>query len=345
MKGADGMRILLTFILTAAAVWSGYWYLGASGMQSAFQSWFEARRAEGWVAETSDLRVRGYPNRFDTGMTDLALADPDTGLAWEAPFFQLLALSYRPNHVIAIWPETQLIATPLQKYRLRSHDMRASLVVAPKTHLAIQRSTLTAERLLIAPVGEAEATRLDSLSLAMERQPAAADERPQNRYRIGFEAQGLAPSQPLRLQLDPEGRLPQDLGDVRADMTVRFDKPWNRSAIEVARPQPQHIRIDRAEARWGRLLLQMAGEVSVDAAGQPTGEITVKAENWRDILDLAVASGALGPGMAETLARGLSMVAQMSGNTRTLDLPLSFRNGRVMLGPVPLGAAPVLRLR
>lgn len=339
------MKMLLTFILTAAAIWSGYWYLGARGTQSALGDWFEARRAEGWVAETSDLRVRGYPNRFDIGMTDPVLADPETGLAWEAPFFQILALSYRPNHVIAVWPDTQLIATPLEKFRLRSDDMRASLVIAARTHMAVERATITAEKLLIAPVGETEATTLEALSLAVERLPAETGAAARDSYRMGLAARGFGPSRPLRLRLDPERRLPQDLADLRADMTVRFDRPWDRSAIEVARPQPRHIRIDRAEARWGQLLLMAAGEVQVDDAGLPTGKITVKAENWREILDLGVASGALLPGIAATLERGLGMVAQMSGNPRTLDLPLSFRDGQVRLGAIPLGPAPVLRLR
>ena len=128
-------------------------------------------------------------------------------------------------------------------------------------------------------------------------------------------------------------------------MTVAFDKPWDLSAIEDARPQPRRIELKLAEARWGRLELQAAGEVTVDAAGIPTGEITVKARNWRDILRLAVDSGALPQGFAGTLEDGLALVSQMAGNPKTLDIPLGLRDGRVLLGPVPLGPAPVLRLR
>ena len=101
------MRLLLAVIVIAALGWSAYWVIGQRGLEQGLADWFEARRAEGWVAETSDLRVRGFPNRFDTGFSDLLLADPETGLAWEAPYFQLSALSYRPNHVIAVWPEEQ----------------------------------------------------------------------------------------------------------------------------------------------------------------------------------------------------------------------------------------------
>ena len=89
------MRFLLAVILIAASGWSGYWFVGQNGLSRGFETWFEARRAEGWVAETSDITVQGFPNRFDTGFSDLVLADPATGLAWEAEFFQILA---KPRH-------------------------------------------------------------------------------------------------------------------------------------------------------------------------------------------------------------------------------------------------------
>lgn len=335
------MRFLLILIVAAAALWSGYWFVASSGVKSGFEHWFEARRADGWAADYGELSVGGFPNRIDTSFTALELADPETGLAWEAPFFQVLALSYRPNHVIAIWPHDQRIATPYEKFALGSADMRASLVLELDTDLTLARTTLTAEELVIAPVGGRETTGITALTLAAERVPA--DDAPS--YRLGLSADGFAPSLPWRVSVDPAGSLPDTLDALQADLTVTFDRPWDRHAIEDARPQPRRIRLRLAEARWGQLHLQAAGEVAVDAAGLPEGSLTVKARNWREILQLAVNSGALPEGLAGSLEDGLSLVAQMAGNPKTLDIPLDFKRGRVFLGPVPLGDAPVLRLR
>ncbi len=334
------MRILLALIVTAAIGWSGYWLVGSSARTEAFSDWFEARRAEGWVAEVSDLSTRGFPNRFDTTFTDLMLADPGTGLAWEAPFFQLFALSYQPDHNIAIWPNQQLLATPLRKFRLSSEDMRASIVTAGAPSLPLERATLTAELLSILPDGRDQPTLIAALRLAAEREPTKTET-----YRLGLSADGVQPALNWRVRIDPSDTLPDALEALNIDMTVAFDKPWDRTAIETARPQPRQIRLKLAEARWGRLELLAAGEISVDVAGLPTGEIVIKARNWRDILKMAVASGFLPQGFADTLEDGLSLVSQMAGNPRTLDIPLNFRNGRVRLGPVPIGPAPVLKLR
>ncbi len=341
MKGRAMLRFLITVILLAAAAWAGYWFVGSTGVQSGFATWFDQRRSEGWVADYTALDVQGFPNRFDTVVTGLTLADPDTGLAWDAPQFQINALSYRPNHVIAVWPETQRLATPLAKYDLQSRDMRASLVLEPNTSLTLQRTTLTAEELVIHPLDDSGDTSLNALRLAADHVPMQT----LATYRLGLAADGLSPALSWRETVDPSGRLPETFDALNIDLTVEFDKPWDRTAIEDARPQPRRIDIRLAEARWGQLELQMAGEMSVDASGHTEGEVMIKARNWRDILDLAVNAGAMPQGMAGTVADGLGLISQMAGNPKTLDIPLTLRNGSVFLGPVPIGPAPVLRLR
>ena len=334
------MRFLLALILLAAIGWSGYWVIGSSGSQAALQSWIDDRRGDGWVADYADLSIAGFPNRFDATFTDLDLADPGTGLAWQAPFFQILALSYEPTKVIAVWPQKQVIATPLETYNVSSDDMRASLALEPNTRLALERTTLTAQKLVIEAAAQPDTARIEALTLAAERL-----EESETAYRLGLSANEIAPTLPWLRRVDPQGNLPKTLQSMTADLTVSFDKPWDRAAIEVARPQPRKIDIKLAQANWGQLELQFAGAVEVDEAGQPNGQITVKARNWREILELAIASGAVPANLGGSIEDALGLIAGLSGNPKTLDIPLDFRNGRVLLGPVPIGPAPVLKIR
>lgn len=331
------MRGLLILILVVAGAWSAYWFIASQGVKSGFETWLDARHAEGWVAEAEEIRVAGFPNRIDTSFEDLMLADPESGIAWEAPFFQILALSYRPNHVIAVWPPEQRLSTPQDRFTLTSEDMRASFVIKPGSDLSFARSTVTAQDLSIRADGAREATHFETVTLATER--IADDDAPS--YRFGVSAEGFAPALPARLR----DTLPATLEALNVDMAVTFDRPWDRRAIEQARPQPRRIDVRLAEAKWGELELLVAGELDVDARGLPDGELTVKARNWRDILELAVATGTLPQSLAGTLENGLSLVAGLSGNPRTIDLPLTFRRGQVYLGPVPVGPAPVFQLR
>jgi hypothetical protein len=142
------MKRLLFVIVTAAALYAGYWFIGSNGATAGFERWFEDRRSEGWVAEYDNITTSGFPSRFDTTISDLSLADPETGVAYSAPFLQVFALSYKPEHLIAVWPNEQTISSPFGKAAITSTDMRASLIVKKSASLALEKANYVTEGLV-----------------------------------------------------------------------------------------------------------------------------------------------------------------------------------------------------
>ncbi len=331
------MKRLLILILVLATGWSAYWFIGSRGAKAAFAGWFDDRRAEGWQADYADLSVIGFPSRFDTTFTNLAIADPATGWAWEAPFFQLLALSYRPTSVIAVFPPDSIIATPVEQFALTTSDTKASLSLDPSPRLPLNKVTLIGSDIALTGTGRLS---LDTLRLAGERLPVST-----SAYRLGALAQGVALPAPFVRKLAQGIALPPALERVELDMNVTFDRPWDLDAVEQLRPQPREIDLSLAKAEWGALRLAATGKITVDAIGQPKGSVSIKAEQWRDMLRVAVAAGALPEAVAQSVERALGLVANLSGRPDSLNVTLDFRDGRMFLGPVPIGAAPVVRLR
>ncbi|PVA09886.1 DUF2125 domain-containing protein [Pelagivirga sediminicola] len=337
------MRILLAIVITLAAAWAGYWFIGSSALQSGLAAWFDARRAEGWVAEYSDLSVKGFPNRFDTTLSDLRLADPAAGLGWEAPFLQLLTLSYTPNHIIAVWPHEQRITGPGGAFTLASDDMRASVVADPNTTLALRRSTLTAEDVALTPDDGSGAISAGVLRLAVERlEDASATHQP--RYHLGLLAQDVAPPAPVMALLEGDISLARVIDRIAADLTVDFDAPWDRYALEDARPQPTRIAVKSAGLHWGAMSLEASGALRVDIGGRPSGTLTVSARGWRQMLDIAAEAELLTRDLADTAERALAVMAGGNESDAALNIPLTFKGGRVWIGPIPIAPAPVLRL-
>lgn len=334
------MRILLAVILLAAAAWAGYWYLGAQAVERGLRAWLDARAAEGWVVNTSSLRTAGFPNRFDTTLRDVELADPGTGWAWSAPIFQVLALSYRPAHVIAVWPDTQTVASPLQRISVASQRMRGSAVFADLRAFTLDRATVEFAGLDLRSSNDWRAA-LGGGQLALRRTPAAG-----NSYDLALEARELTVPDRVAGLLSRGGLVGETVQRMALDASVRFDAPWDRRAIEDRRPQPRRIDLREMRARWGELDLRVAGALDVDARGVPDGSLTVKATNWREMLALAQAAGLVPQRLAPLLEGGLAQLARMNGDPNTLDVPLRFTGGRVSLGGVlPLGRAPRLVLR
>jgi len=331
------MRLVIWAIAGLAALWSGYWYVAAEAKRSVLERWFEQRREAGWAAEHQAIRVGGYPYRFDTLLEGLMLADPRRGIVWQAPQLQILALSYEPNHVLVFWPERQSLATPREAVEIEAGEMQASTVFRPGAALEIDRATMT----LAAVTLQSDA----GWQAGLEKGLAAlrAVEGRANAHDLAIEAQDLLLPAPLRARLDRSGLLPERIGTLNLRLTAAFDAPLDRRVIEERRPGITDLRLDGLNAVWGRLELRATGRVVADAQGYPEGEIFVRAQNWQEMLAMAVEAGVIGGNMAQVLESGLRMLARISGNPDTIDAPLTFAGGRVALGPIGLGEAPRLR--
>lgn len=329
------MKRLLIVILAVAGLWSAYWFIGASSSRNAFEGWFQQRRTEGWVADYTNFALRGYPNRFDATWKNLAIADPATGVALDMPIFQILALSYRPNHVIAAAPHEMQIATPLAKYTLSSDKLRASLRLQPNTALELERAVLEGVNLALSG---AETATLSDLNLAAQRMGDTT-------YRYGISATGLTLPAPLLRDIFGGAALPERMETAQLDATVTFDKAWDRTAIDTARPQPLKIDLTNLRAKWGVMEFQAKGPLEVNEVGLATGTLAVQATNWQDMLSIARQSGALPENAARLAESFLGMAAKASGNPNKLDAEITLRDGMAFMGFIPLGPVPPLNLR
>ena len=329
------MKRLLILILTASALWFAFWAVGAYRMTQAIADWADTRRAEGWLVEFSNSGVQGFPNRFDARWTDLQLADPDTGLAWDMPEFMLASLSYQPGHRIAVWPDEIGIATPTQKYVLKSQDLRASLRMDRDQAYRVERAYLTGQNLAL--TGD-DTTSLTALNLAFERQGDQT-------YRLGIKAQDLSPPATWLQRLAGPETLPRVVQSVTMDARVQFDKDWDQAALDTARPQPRQIALNDARAKWGVMALRATGTLDIDDAGRASDSLTVKADYWREMLDIAERAGRLPPDVRGAAEQALNLIAGLKGNPNSIDAELTLRDGKMSLGFLPLGEFPRLTLR
>ncbi|MEL7149884.1 MAG: DUF2125 domain-containing protein [Pseudomonadota bacterium] len=327
---------LIVILLVGALAWMIWWVAGHTAYERGLSAWIDQRRGEGWAADVGSLTTAGFPNRFDTTLTDLRLADPETGIAWRAPQVQILSLAYKPHQVITVLPEAHTFSTPLGTFEISHEDARASLFLKPETALGLDQAILIMEDLQV-ELDDGRNTALSSGRFAAESVPAA-----ENTYRLGADIEALKPPTDIRQLLDPASVLPDTIENLRLDATASFDRPWDRFAVEEARPQPTRIDLTNLSAEWGTVTFRAAGAVDVSPEGIPEGEVTIRAVEWRKMLDMAVASGVLPESAADPLERGLELI---SGPRDTLDATIGFSGGFVRLGILPIAPAPRLVIR
>lgn len=333
------MRILLAVVAVLATLWSGYWFIGSTAKKTVINAWFDDRQSVGWTAEYSSFKVVGFPNRFDSRFIDLKLADPVAGWSWDAPLFNILALSYQPNHIIAVWPHSQVIGLPLENITVTSSEMIASVVFEPDTKLALDRTTLQVTDLALTG-DRGWQTSADSI-LFSTRQSTGKD----FAHDIVFEAENLTPTQGFKDSLDPSRTLPTAITRLLVDIEVVYDAPWDRIAVESGLPFAKTITLKNVSASWGPLNLLARGKLDIEPTGYVRGKVSLKIKNWRGVLALGVSSGFFNQALSNRLESGLGLLTALTSDPRSLNVPLTFANGQMSLGPIPLGVAPRFNTR
>ncbi|AXT28327.1 DUF2125 domain-containing protein [Ruegeria sp. AD91A] len=332
------MRLIRVLIFVTIA-WSAYWFVAGYGLRSAITGWFDQQEARGWQADFSDVATAGYPTHHMTRLNNPALADPVNGTAWSADWIEFKSPAIWPGRQVLRFADTpQRLSYFDQTSTIVADELLAELQLQPGVSLVPEKMALTAGAWSVTE----NTTKLasgDTLSLMMEQTPVS------EAYAITARADGFTPGEKLRALMHSANSLPQSFETLELDMVTTFDKVWDRSALEDSRPQPVAIDLRLVEIKWGELRLFATGDLDVDAQGIPTGEIAVKAENWRDMIAMANAAGALPDQAVNPVTRALNFLAGLGGNPNALDLQLNFRDGFVALGPLPLGPAPRLILR
>ncbi|MDP2740744.1 MAG: DUF2125 domain-containing protein [Pseudorhodobacter sp.] len=329
------MRTLMAVVIGLALAWSGYWLVGADALETAAHDWFADQTAQGRLASHDSLVVHGFPSRFDLTIQAPKLADPATGLGWQAPFVQILSLSYKPWHIIAALPETQQFFTADQVITLTSTHLKASLIVKPGSALALDRIAVVGEGL------QAVSSLGWQIAADHARFASRQDTTQRNAHQIGIELTDLAPDPGLIAALSGQSDLPALIAIARLDAVVSLSAPLDRHAGQT-QPRLTALAVKEGLIRWGSMVLYAKGSITPDAQGLAQGRINLRAENWPEALTVATEIGLISPEVAPTLDRALTLLAEQSGQALILDLPLSFQSGYMSLGPIPLGSAPRL---
>jgi hypothetical protein len=332
-----GRLVIGCAVLVTAAM--ALWFVSAQAIRGVVTEWLAARAEEGWLVSYDEVSVEGFPTAFRTELAALELADPETGWIWTLPRMTLEQQVFRPARVRAVWPAEQGLASPYDRLTIRSETMMSDLDLQPASLYALDLSDTVLGEVTVES-GRGWTMTLPEGRLTMMRLPDAAAA-----YDVSFRATGLVPPAPLQAQLDPGGLLPRAVSTLEYDATMTFDRPWDIRAIEERRPQVTALDLREMQAVWGGLVLNATGELTVGPGGVPDGVVSIRAENWREMVTLAVNAGLLTERMRGTAEGLLGVVAGLSGDPEVIDADLAFENGRAFLGPLPVGPAPRLVLR
>ncbi len=326
------MRRLVGLVLVAAVLYGGYWVVGSRATLAGVRQALAQMKAEG-LADYADVSIRGFPSRFDLTIDQPRFRSADGLTEWVAPFAQIFALSYRPNHIIAVLPQQQTLTLAGAPLQVTSDDMRGSAVFGASTMLPLDHAQTVAKEVIV--TGPSDGFALTELRAAVRTADTA-----QNSYDIAAEVSGLSPTgeaQPIWALVAGDAAAK---GWLKAETTATFDRPLDRQAAEAG-VRMTGLQVSNLQASYGQFQLRGTGALTVTLAGVPEGKIDLEVRGWQGLPQVMVETGLIKPEVAPTVAKMLEALAVGSGSSDgTLRLPLTMTDGRMALGPIPLGPAP-----
>ncbi|MCW5692877.1 MAG: DUF2125 domain-containing protein [Pseudolabrys sp.] len=358
--------VLLVLVVALIGGWSAFWYVAAGKARTALEGWRAREAKSGRVYECGKEGVGGFPFRFEFTCHNASAVFQTRQAPIEAKLGGVLVVSqvYQPTLLISEFKGPLTIAAPgkppelTMNWALFQSSVRGTPAAPERVSLVFDQPTIdalkdgAAQPLLRAEHLELHARLLEGL--VSDHPVLEVAVRTQGAFAPGVPA--LA-AQPVDAVFDTVFR----------GLTDFSPKPWPERFREIAANKGR-IEITEARAVQGETLAVGAGNLSIGDNGRLQGQLDLtvaglepflKAINAEQLVQaspsvdrLASALDRLSPGLGQAakqqVGANLSAGINMLGRKTTLEgrpavsLPLRFDDGRMYLGPIPLGDSPTL---
>lgn len=330
------MRKVTGGVAVLVVLWLGYWFAGYMLIRAAAKGVLAEQVAAGTLAPDAVATAGGFPVRFALQLENLQGTPAGSLQSWEVPEVALSLPAWAPWSAQAKLQEPVQYSDGLQDFTLTGTGVETAIAASPWPSLPLTHWHMAGEELILT------STLGWTLAAGSLRIDADRDADDASAYDLAAAILGLKPDAAFLAQLPGQTTLPPVLGDITLAGEVALTAPLDRAAL-IKAPGIARITLEALQAEWGTVLAEASGEVTAEASGLAEGRILIRVANWRELLPVLRASGAVSPGFAPTVERILAALAASSGDPAVLELPLTFAEGYMRLGPFPLGPAPVLR--
>jgi hypothetical protein len=307
---------LLGLLLVLFGLYSAGWFWAAERVRSETDKAVAGLNAQGIQAECANLKVSGYPLRFNVTCDSMAYQDDSRAIAATAGGLSATASLFMP-----LWPTVDLdgplrtIAPGMTPLWIDWDRLRATTSLSWPLPAHV---TLSAEGLS----GQTDPEDTDPIEL-FSAANAEAELSPDGR---DLDYSGWFSD----LEIDAEalgGRAVPAL-DAKADAKLKNGVALLGGGAKSLRGQS--VEIGNLELSSGDARISLSGPVSVDANGLIDASLKIKIENPKAVG--AILAGAI-PEKKGQIEQGFGALAMLGG----APMPLNVVKGKASLGFIPLG--------
>lgn len=318
------MRKLIVLGLILAGVWG----LGAFGVTRGVDAALNALRTEGWTIEATP-EIALSPALMGSSIGPVSAISPAGWWRGETDNITVGLRSLAPTTLQTTISAPATIGAANAPVTLTDGVITANLRVGVRSNAPVRLFELSSARASLEgalPIKGWDQFEFEALEIA------------DGQFALTGQLAQVPLSDQLRASIDPNGAHPPAIESIALVGSVTFDGPFSL-ADDTPRYLTQ-INIDTFTTTWGDVALAANGTLDIDANGVPTGVLTFNITGANTIIDLLTETGAI---PREVAPNYRAVVAGMTAADGTLALPITLRGGRMSVGFIPLGPAPIFR--
>ncbi|MGH7119915.1 MAG: DUF2125 domain-containing protein [Acetobacteraceae bacterium] len=345
--------LLVTLILIPLLVVGAdslVWLLACRQVQTVFQHWIAARRAEGWQVTAGTERLAGWPFAALVRIGGFTISGGDSmlpgGLSWHSERLALRLSLASPGHL-------ELLPAGLQTLRLfgspaivaAAHHISAVVRFAALPFIAgptpDKGLLITATEVHIRQArSRADLITAQSVALhAMPARPPAGDA--PSGPSLKFDATEIAIPHEEVPALGPTIGILSFSGALIHQVPAGTN--WT-SRLAAWRDHGGMVALRGFSLVWGPLAIGASGRLTLDPNLQPSGQATARIVGYAATLDALASAGRIGSGVATAAKALLTLLARPSSASGPpeVDVPLSLEGRTLRLGQIPLLELPAM---
>jgi hypothetical protein len=332
MRRSTVFRVLGVVLVLGIGVYSAFWWIAASKIETAAATWRETARQQGIEASWQGMRVAGYPLSFRLELTDAVVKDSATAppADLQAP---LLTASIHP------WDfHTARFAAPQGLTLALGPEAGAKLSAESGSGAATlddDKTTiwLSLYKATASGIGSVTARTVHLWGIVPATMPTAHQEAG---IAVAFDVHELMPP------VLPPG-FTGAIDDLGFGLTMRgvFPSGPLRQAAAAWRDSGGTVELDHLHLRWGETEITGSGTLALDNSLQPVGGFSGGVSGFDQLLSALVAAGRIKASDARIARLALAMLAKAGPDGRPeISTSFAIQDGQMFLGPAKLGPAP-----
>jgi hypothetical protein len=324
-----GLRIALPIVLLVAVVGgdTAAWLAATGYLERGFDGWATRQREAGWRVSSGPLRRGGWPIAATVTVPDLAVAEGADGV---------------PGHV-AWHANAAVLGLTVQNPTLLTADIQGSqtLRIEPGPEVSFTADRIHIEvplaRASGAPIASLEVRNLRGAGTTIGLLTGQATDGPTPTLTMSTEA--------IELPSDRQWPLGPHISSLAIDATLRggLPPPGSLAASAAAwRDAGGGVDITHLALGWGPLGLAATAQLGLDSALQPTGTADLHVVGYAKTMAALAERRVITENAALAATAVMTLMAHVpaDGGAPEVEVPLTLRNGKLLMGQTPLVRVP-----